>query len=117
MLKFGIILLLSLPRISNAFGTDSRRTFLSNVGDVAAGTAGILAVSTSALPSPVLAAPEIIKTDNGIKYAITKAATTSIVPQQGDIVAIEYTGYLSNGQVSCLIFSLPFILDSLNVLN
>ena len=39
---------------------------------------------------------------SGIKYAITKEATSKKpqAPIPGDIVAIDYTGYLSNGQVS-----------------
>ena len=103
-MNFGAIFLLAFLGFSDAFGTDSRRTFLANVGNTASGIAGIITLSTSTMPSPVLAAsPEIVKTENGIKYAITKAASTGIVPQQGDIVAIEYTGYLSNGQVSFFI--------------
>jgi len=35
----------------------------------------------------------------GVKYAITKDSKESYYPQKGDIVAIEYTGYLSNGVI------------------
>ena len=101
-MKIGTLLLLALSGSSDAFGTDSsRRSFLANVGTTAASAAGIVGSASLAMPSPVLAAgPEILKTENGIKYAITKPASTGIIPQQGDIVAIEFTGYLSNGQVS-----------------
>lgn len=49
--------------------------------------------------SPANAAPEILNTENGVKYAILKKATEKGFPQKGDIVAIEYTGYLANGQI------------------
>ena len=116
MLKFGTLLLLALSGYSDAFGTgdSSRRSFLANVGTTAAGAAGIVVATSTSMPSPVLAAsPEILKTENGIKYAITKATSTGNIPQQGDIVAIEYTGYLSNGQVS---LTLPVVPTTGNIL-
>jgi nitrous oxide reductase len=102
MMKFGALLLLALSGTSDAFGTDSRRSFLANVGTTAAGAAGIVGSASLVMPSPVLAAPTILNTENGVKYAITKEATSKTTPQPGDIVAIEFTGYLSNGQVSCM---------------
>jgi FKBP-type peptidyl-prolyl cis-trans isomerase len=45
-------------------------------------------------------ATEIYNTPSGIKYAvIRKEANKSTFPQMGDIVAIEYTAYLTNGQI------------------
>lgn len=49
------------------------------------------------------AAPKVVmqNTENGIKFATTKPPENkkSFFPQKGDIVAIEYTGYLTNGQI------------------
>jgi len=36
---------------------------------------------------------------SGIKFAITKPSEKGSYPQAGDIVAVEYTGYLANGQI------------------
>lgn len=75
-----------------------RRSFLSNV--VSASTSATLGViSLGGLSMPAAAAPEIFTLKSGIKYAITKASDKDQYPQVGDIVAIEYTGYLVNGQV------------------
>ena len=89
----------------NAFSAnpDSRRAFIKQVGTVTAAGVGFASLSTTGSPSlidPANAAPEILKTAAGIKYAITKPVTKGAYPQPKDIVAIEYTGYLSNGQVS-----------------
>ena len=47
--------------------------------------------------------PVVNNLPSGIKYAILKETTTTKggggYPQPGDIVAIEYTGYLTNGQI------------------
>ena len=89
----------------NAFSShnNSRRAFIEQVKTATIATTGVAAVGSSPFvfsgPLPANAAPEIVKTASGIKYAITKPAN-GVVPQKGDIVAIEYTGYLSNGQVS-----------------
>lgn len=50
---------------------------------------------------PSFAAPEIITTPTGIKYAITQESKNKkpAYPLKGDIVAIDYTGYLANGQI------------------
>merc|ERR1712232_1535370 len=75
----------------------SRRSFLSTSVATVVGGAAIL----SGQPQSANAAPEIFTTDSGIKYAITKEATSKKpqAPIPGDIVAIDYTGYLSNGQI------------------
>ena len=46
-----------------------------------------------------VAAPIIYNLDNGVKYAITQEVTKGSYPRAGDIIAIEYTGYLSNGAI------------------
>lgn len=71
---------------------NSRRAFL--LSSATAALASTIPVAANA------AAPEILKTKGGVKYAITKEAPAKAVrPLQGDIVAVDYTGYLSNGQV------------------
>jgi len=55
-------------------------------------------VSSSASPA-IAEAPKMYTLDSGIKYAITKPATSSTAPLKGDIVAIDYTGYLTSGQI------------------
>lgn len=68
---------------------NSRRAFL-----LSSATAALIPLTANA------AAPEILKTKGGVKYAITKEAPGKAVrPLQGDIVAVDYTGYLSNGQI------------------
>ncbi len=66
----------------------SRRAFLSQTA--------VIAVSTFAADS-AQAAPEILKTPRGVKYAVLKKPKdNAALPQKGDIVAIEYTGrYIS----------------------
>ena len=74
---------------------ESRRNFLHR--------SAALAVASVGLPvSPVLAAPEIFNTPSGLKYAITRQPSNlnkATVPVKGDIVAIEYTGYLIDGKI------------------
>jgi hypothetical protein len=69
----------------------SRRAFLSKAF-VAAG----VGLGTSA---PAMAAPEIFSTKNGIKYATLKPGKDKGSPLERDIVAIEYTGYLTDGTI------------------
>lgn len=57
----------------------------------------------AAQPMVSNAAPTIYNLPSGIKYAVTKDARGQ-QPQKGDIVAVEYTGYLTNGQVSTCLF-------------
>jgi FKBP-type peptidyl-prolyl cis-trans isomerase len=67
----------------------SRRAFISQTAST---TAAVIAVSTFAADS-AQAAPEILNTPRGVKYAVLKKAKdNAALPQKGDIVAIEYTG-------------------------
>jgi hypothetical protein len=50
-------------------------------------------------PVPALAAPEIFTTPKGAKYAILQESKEKARPANGDIVAIEYTGYLTDGSI------------------
>eukprot|EP00977_Amphora_coffeiformis_P004962 scaffold1058_cov163-Amphora_coffeaeformis.AAC.2 len=78
-------------------GSSSRRAFLQTA-PAAIAAAATMSQMTPSLP--VLAAPEIKTTDDGkIKYAVVKSAQEKGAPLKGDIVAIEYTGYLTNGQI------------------
>lgn len=63
--------------------------------------AGIVGSSyTIATTQPAEAAtPQIYNLPSGVKYAILKDVTKGSFPQTGDIVAVEYTGYLRNGQI------------------
>ncbi|KAL7537181.1 hypothetical protein ACHAXR_010278 [Thalassiosira sp. AJA248-18] len=76
----------------------NRRSFLSTSIATVVGGASIL---SQAQPSYAATAKEIITTPTGIKYAVTKEPTAKkpVAPLKGDIVAIDYTGYLANGQI------------------
>lgn len=51
-------------------------------------------------PSRSLAGPSIYTTEKGVKYAILKDVDKAgSPPYPGDIVAVEYTGYLTNGKI------------------
>ena len=80
----------------NQLPTSSRRGFFS------AAVTSVGAVVTAAALQPAgnaVAAPTIYNLPNGIKYAITQDVTKGSYPRGGDIIAIEYTGYLSNGAI------------------
>ena len=79
----------------------SRRTFLST-GAASLAIAVTVGKGGIGTPPTALAAPEIFNLPSGIKYANLKMPAEpkkAAVPQQGDIVAIEYTGYLSSGEI------------------
>eukprot|EP00521_Asterionellopsis_glacialis_P005737 CAMPEP_0195265310 /NCGR_PEP_ID=MMETSP0706-20130129/11345_1 /TAXON_ID=33640 /ORGANISM="Asterionellopsis glacialis, Strain CCMP134" /LENGTH=179 /DNA_ID=CAMNT_0040319699 /DNA_START=82 /DNA_END=621 /DNA_ORIENTATION=- len=80
-----------------ADGPATRRTFFSNA---AASAAAVVAVTS--VPSTAAATPEIYNTEKGVKYAILKQPKDpkkAAYPQQNDIVAVEYTGYLVDGKI------------------
>lgn len=90
--------------IGNNNNNNSRRAFLTKAASTtAAAIIGGTTTSTTILPSNVAnAAPEIMNTPSGLKYAVTRQPPDpkkATVPQKGDIVAIEYTGYLTSGQI------------------
>ncbi|KAL3805988.1 hypothetical protein ACHAW5_005165 [Stephanodiscus triporus] len=109
-LSFGLLILcgsnaaafsLSMGSQSKAaqFGNvGSRRSFFSTACATVVGGASILSRSE---PSYAATAKEIITTPSGIKYAVTKEPSDKkpVVPYKGDFVAIDYTGYLSSGQI------------------
>lgn len=77
---------------------------ISRRGILSSGAAAALATtcSVAALPKKALAGPEIYNLPSGIKYANLKMPENpkkAIAPQQGDIVAIEFTGYLADGKI------------------
>mmetsp|Transcript_17241 Transcript_17241/g.36164 ORF Transcript_17241/g.36164 Transcript_17241/m.36164 type:complete len:146 (-) Transcript_17241:623-1060(-) len=90
------------PRPSDS-DLNSRRSFLSTTA--ASVTVASLAVAAQPQPSIAATAKEIITSPSGIKYAVTKQPTDKkpVAPLKGDIVAIEYTGYLTNGQVRSML--------------
>ena len=67
----------------------------------AVGVAFVASSGMAIVPKSSIAAttPEIVTTANGIKYATTKKATGKGSPIDKDIVAIEYTGYLTDGTI------------------
>lgn len=89
--------------VENARNSLNRRSFFSNVASVSivpVVTAASFGVGGGGMILPATAAsPEIFNLKSGIKYAITKPSEKGQYPQVGDIVAIEYTGYLTNGQI------------------
>jgi hypothetical protein len=79
-----------------------RRSFLIGTGGAA--VSGLVGTVVGPMATPAAnATPTIYTTSKGVKYAITKDLDKNVkknAPQPGDIVAIEYTGYLTSGQVS-----------------
>ena len=105
MKSFVVILCLAVCTHSLAFTinmksdgiTSSRRNFFS---EVAVGGISVVGASLFGFSQPTLAAPEIFNTPSGIKYAILKEPKNKgSYPLNGDIVAIEYTGYLTDGKI------------------
>ena len=94
--SIALLLCITYATAFSVGGESNRRSFLTNTAASVAGTVGF-----TLLPQSALAGPEIITTPSGIKYAVTKAPSDKkpVAPYKGDIVAIEYTGYLSNGQI------------------
>ena len=92
----GLLFCISYTSAFSVGGETDRRAFITNTGATVAAAIGIVAS-----PQSSLAGPEIITTPSGIKYAVTKAPSDKkpIAPLKGDIVAIDYTGYLANGQI------------------
>eukprot|EP00978_Attheya_sp_CCMP212_P046204 scaffold378922_cov26-Attheya_sp.AAC.1 len=77
----------------------TRRGFFS-LGALA--TAAVVVGVTASSPQEVQAAPEIFTTEKGVKYAVTKEPKDpkrAQSPLPGDLVAIEYTGYLTSGKI------------------
>jgi len=83
---FLFLAFLSLTTNGLSFSTN-RRSFL-NQGLKSA----FVAAAAPQIANAADAKPQILTTDNGVKYAITKAASGAKRPAPGDIVAIEYTG-------------------------
>lgn len=78
----------------------SRRVFFSKVSATLVASSVGSSFLGLTLPMPAQAATaEIFNTPNGIKYATIKPATAKGSPQDKDIVAIEYTGYLTDGTI------------------
>jgi len=77
---------------------NSRRAFISSSATAVA-VASIAGIAQPA-PSNAAATKEIFNLPSGIKYAVLKESSgKAATPYKGDIVAVEYTGYLANGQI------------------
>ena len=81
----------------NAQSATSRRDVLAKVAGVAFVASSGIAIAPKS--SVAAASPEIFTTANGIKYATIKKPTGKGSPLDKDIVAIEYTGYLTDGTI------------------
>jgi len=103
-----------VPRAATTFSTglnakeNGRREFFTQAASQVAATATLVISPslTNAVDAPTK--PKIYTTDNGVKYAVLKQSTVKISkdrnlsvtnPKPGDLVVIDYTGYLSNGQI------------------
>jgi FKBP-type peptidyl-prolyl cis-trans isomerase len=88
-----------------ATSATGRRAFFAKTLTQVATTGAVLGggLLSPQIASAATAAPEVKKTESGkIKYAILKSPSgdqNSALPQKGDIAAIEYTGYLTSGQI------------------
>lgn len=76
--------------------SSSRRSFLSKT---VASTAALIGAGSSVGVDIASAAPQIFTTPSGIKYAVLTKPREKPTSAKGDIVAIEYTGYLTNGAI------------------
>jgi FKBP-type peptidyl-prolyl cis-trans isomerase len=95
------LLVASVTTLCDAFSLSmvsenpSRRSFMRT----AASSAAVVIASSVLQPTePANAAPTIYNLDSGIKYAVLKDSSKGF-PQEGDLVVIEYTGYLTNGVI------------------
>ncbi|KAL3804719.1 hypothetical protein HJC23_008534 [Cyclotella cryptica] len=86
----------SFPNLNVA---SDRRAFISSSAAALAGVS--IARIAQPMPSYAVSTKEIFNTPSGIKYAILKESADKkpVAPYKGDIVAVEYTGYLANGQI------------------
>jgi len=77
---------------------EGRRAFVSHVGKASAAAVGVASVLTE---SPDVASAVVMQnTEGGVKYAVTNDSKgKGGYPQNGDVIAIEYTGYLTSGQI------------------
>lgn len=89
----------SVSDSSGSFG--NRRTFFTKtVGSVA--TVAVFTGGTAidkANAANAVKKQNILNTPNGIKYAVLEKPNKGGYPQTNDIVAIEYTGYLTDGTI------------------
>lgn len=87
------------PTVPHLHAANSRRAFISSSAAALAGAS--IAKIAQPMPSYAASTKEIFNTPSGIKYAILKdtADKKPASPYKGDIVAVEYTGYLANGQI------------------
>ena len=86
----------ALSSSATALQPSSRRAFFNKVAATSVAGVGVFGAGVS----PGVAAPQIFTTKNGVKYAVLKKeGKDNTIPQEKDIVAIEYTGYLTDGSI------------------
>ena len=89
-------LVFALSPSAMALQPSSRRAFFNKVAATTVASVGGFGAGVS----PGVAAPQIFTTKNGVKYAVLKKeGKDNTTPQDKDIVAIEYTGYLTDGSI------------------
>ena len=93
------VTLVAAFQLGNAFSLSMDAINLSTRRAFVGSSAALIAASTFQSPEIANAGPTIYKLNSGVKYAITKDTDKKSYPQQGDIVAIEYTGYLTTGAI------------------
>eukprot|EP00560_Eucampia_antarctica_P005230 CAMPEP_0197832548 /NCGR_PEP_ID=MMETSP1437-20131217/15266_1 /TAXON_ID=49252 ORGANISM="Eucampia antarctica, Strain CCMP1452" /NCGR_SAMPLE_ID=MMETSP1437 /ASSEMBLY_ACC=CAM_ASM_001096 /LENGTH=196 /DNA_ID=CAMNT_0043435979 /DNA_START=56 /DNA_END=646 /DNA_ORIENTATION=+ len=100
------LLLCNISSFSDAFSFSSSRStdMTMKLGDATSRRTFFVSSAAAALSTVPLVAkaagPEIFTTQNGVKYAtIKQPSAKAAIPRQGDLVVVEYTGYLSNGQI------------------
>lgn len=76
--------------------TPNRRAFMTKA---ASSAAAVVTASVLQTAGAANAAPTVYNLSSGVKYAVLKDAAKGSYPRQGDIVAIEYTGYLTTGTI------------------
>merc|ERR1719343_1191057 len=85
---------------SSVSKSDRRSFFTKTLGSIASTAAltGIIGIN-DANAADTVKKQNILNTPNGIKYAVLEKPNKGGYPQTNDIVAIEYTGYLTDGTI------------------
>jgi hypothetical protein len=89
---------MSLWSLSTKHSAPSRRSFLSTTVATVGAVASAVSLQPVKRADAAASSPSIFKLNSGVTYATLKEGKGSF-PQPGDIVAIEYTGYLTTGAI------------------
>jgi FKBP-type peptidyl-prolyl cis-trans isomerase len=89
---------MSLSSMSKKPTAPTRRAFLSTAFATLGAAASVASLQPVERAQAATSSPSIYKLNSGVTYATLKEGKGSF-PQPGDIVAIEYTGYLTSGAI------------------